>query len=350
VGNVVAGENNYTWSNTSNAGGSTGEIGGKFIRNNAESYYADTNLSQTFNLNNIITGSGRFNFGGEHSTNGEWFIGHLSSNSSGDRSMLGLEFLENTSSSVRIRAKVGSPDGANDSAAFPTLTVNDGTYNFTYTYDPDYPGTSYGRITIRVYNDALSYDQTNYINLSSGTRSSGATFDAFGIGITAEVANSKDANAYINMWVDNLNYTGYQKIYAVDTFSSGTDSGGTGWGGNWSRSASHATMTGGALQLTSNDGTATRAVSLSGVTDARLSFQWKASGLEAGEKGVAEIYDGTSWIQVAELADPNDDNIFHSVVVSLAQYNLGSSFQVRFRSLASDTSDVITIEDLRIAL
>ena len=45
LGNGTSG-NSYGWSNTSNAGGSTGEIGGKFARNTAESYYADTNLTQ----------------------------------------------------------------------------------------------------------------------------------------------------------------------------------------------------------------------------------------------------------------------------------------------------------------
>ena len=264
--------------------------------------------------------------------------------------MIGIEFLEQSASSIRFRAKVGSPNGATDATSSQTI-INDGTYNFTYTYMPNAGANGQGLTRLSPFtNDALTVNTTVTVDLTSTQHGNGATFDAFGIGITPEVANSKDANAYINMWVDNVNYSGYQKIYAVDNFNSGTISGGTGWGGNWSLSASHATWVGGALQLTSNDGTATRAVNLSGVTDARLSFQWKASGLEAGEKGVAEIYDGTSWIQVAEIADPNDDNIFHSVTVSLAQYSLGSGFQVRFRSVASDTSDVITIEDLRIAL
>ena len=127
-----------------------------------ETYYADTNLTQSFNLTNTITGSGRLSIGGQNGTDGKWFLGHLSSSTSSERSMIGIEFAENTSTSVRFYAKVGSPNGANNSSGSP-IVLNNGAYNYTYTYDPSL-GTN-GRLTVRIYNDALTYDQTNLVNI-----------------------------------------------------------------------------------------------------------------------------------------------------------------------------------------
>ena len=89
---------------------------------------------------------------------------------------------------------------------------------------------------------------------------------------------------------------------------------------------------------------------MSGVTDARLSFNWKANSFESGETGVVEIYDGTSWINVMTISDGQDDNVYHHASISLAGYTLGSSFQVRFRSLMSATDDFLYIDDLQIVL
>src|SRR4029079_5417694 len=130
-----------------------------------------------------------------------------------------------------------------------------------------------------------------------------------GIGITEGVATYQDSTAYINMYVDNVNYSGYQKIYGVSNFGSNSISGGTGWGGNWSFTGNASIVSSGTpngtyhLQLTSNNGVASRAANLSGVTTARLAFNWKANSFEAGETAVVEIYDGTSWINVLTISD-----------------------------------------------
>jgi hypothetical protein len=138
-------------------------------------------------------------------------------------------------------------------------------------------------------------------------------------------------------------------VYAKDDFNLGSISGGTGWGGNWSLTGTSASLTGGTLQLTGSSGVASRAISLSGLTTARLIFDWKANDFETGETSVVEIYDGTNWINVLTISDGQDDNIYHHSDISLSSYNLGSSFQVRFRSLMSDSTDVLSIENLKIA-
>jgi hypothetical protein len=95
---------------------------------------------------------------------------------------------------------------------------------------------------------------------------------------------------------------------------------------------------------------ASRAINMTGATDARLNFNWKANSFEAGETAVVEIYDGTNWINVMTISDGQDDNAYHAASFDLAGYNLGSSFQVRFRSLMSATDDFFYVDDLRIVL
>jgi hypothetical protein len=154
-----------------------------------------------------------------------------------------------------------------------------------------------------------------------------------------------------------VTYSGYQKVYAVDTFESGNGSGGTGWGGNWTLSGAASVTSSGSpangsyhLQLTGNTGSATRAANLSGVTDARLEFNWKANSFEASESAVVEIYDGTNWITVLTVVDGQDDNIYHHASISLSGYTLTSSFQVRIRSQMSASDDFFYVDDLLIVL
>src|SRR5262249_12180830 len=115
-GNTTSGNNYGFSSGTTNAGGGAGEAGGIIARNDNETYSADTNLSQTYNLGNLITASGKLTIFGQNNTDGEWFLGHMSSAVDTDDSVLGIEFLENTSTSVRFKARVGRPDSTNTGA------------------------------------------------------------------------------------------------------------------------------------------------------------------------------------------------------------------------------------------
>jgi hypothetical protein len=345
-GNTTSG-NSYGWSNTSNAAGGTGEIGGTFARNAGESYYADTTVALQ-DFTDVITGSGKLTFFNQVNTDGAWFVGHLSSGLS-DRSMVGIEFLEQSSTSVRFRAKASAGTGS-DVVSTPIVAPN-GDYNFEYTYNPAL-GT-HGRITVRLFNG--TFDQTASVDLNSTVRNDSHGFDSFGIGIAAGVAGTNDASRTVQFFVDDVNYSGFN--LAQDGFESGNGTGGTGWGGNWAFAGAASVVSTGTpktgtyhLQLTGNTGLATRAVNLSGVTNARLAFDWKASSFEAGETAVVEIYDGTSWIAVQTITDGQDDNIYRHSDISLSGYTLGSSFQVRIRSLMSAADDVLYIDNLKIAV
>lgn len=52
---------------------------------------------------------------------------------------------------------------------------------------------------------------------------------------------------------------------------------------------------------------------------------------------------------VMTISHGQDDNIYHHASINLASYTLGSSFQVRFRSLMSAADDFFYIDDLQSA-
>jgi hypothetical protein len=277
-------------------------------------------------------------------------LGHISSIVDTDDSILGIEFMEHTNSSVQFKARVGRPDSTQGATESSWIVLPNGDYNFAYSYDPNIGAN--GRLTVRIYNG--SYDQTVTADLNSQTRSGGSTFDSFGMGTKNRPGSGDNSSKSIQMFIDDVSYSGY--VYATDGFETGNGSGGTGWGGAWTLSGSATVTTTGTpnagayhLQLTGNGAFATRAVNLSGVTSARLIFDWKASSFESGETGAVDIYDGTNWITVLTITDTQDDNIYHHADINLSGYSLGSSFQVRVRSLMSAADDVLYIEDLKIA-
>ena len=203
--NTVNG-NNYGYSaSTNHAGGTIGEIGGTFARNDDESYYADTNLQRKLTLDDVIEASGKLTIFGQNNTDGEWFLGHLSSNTA-DKSIMGIQFAEHSSTSVRFRARMGHPGFGGADGAYYILP--NGVYNFEYSYDPKGGVKSYGGVrgllTIRIYND--TYDQTATADLFYD-RCDHATFDAFGIGIRGELSDDV-AGATVKMFLDEVNYTG----------------------------------------------------------------------------------------------------------------------------------------------
>jgi hypothetical protein len=100
------------------------------------------------------------------------------------------------------------------------------------------------------------------------------------------------------------------------------------------------------VQLTRNTGLASRAVYLKGRDQC---LPHKADSFEAGETAVVEIYNGTSWITVQTISDGQDDNLYHHSDIDLSDYTLGSSFQVRVRSLMNAADDFFYIDNLQIA-
>ena len=209
LGNTSGG-NNYGYSGTTNhAGGATGEAGGTFARSTLESYYADTNLAQSFNLNQFIQASGKFDLPNTNTFSSEVFIGHISSSAgtanASDRYSLGFDIFDVSSAQFkwRVSLKTTGSDATDLNegvGVFHFVAVNtDRTWS--YLYDPNLGAN--GRLSVTV-----SGSGTFFIDLTPTARASGATFDAFGIGIAQGLVGSDNAAQAGQVFIDDVTYSG----------------------------------------------------------------------------------------------------------------------------------------------
>jgi hypothetical protein len=143
---------------------------------------------------------------------------------------------------------------------------------------------------------------------------------------------------------------------ALDDFESGGWNGGSsGWSEAWSLTgdASVTTRDGAAdeshyhLGLRQSNGVAVRQIDMSGISNAHLSFMWKARSFEAGETATMEVYDG-SWRTVFTASNGDDDNEYHVADVDLSSYNMVSDFRVRIKSNMGNASDYFYIDHVLI--
>jgi hypothetical protein len=188
-------------------------------------------------------------------------------------------------------------------------------------------GNTYVDITITPIDDSLLEDpQTVSLTLASGT--------GYTIGSPAS---------------DTVTIADNDTI--TENFESGDGTGGTGWSGNWNLS-NFANITDNRSPrdnyhlLLTKDAVATRTADLSEVTDADLSFYWKADSLESGEYATVEIYDGTSWQEILYVDDTQDDDLYHYVSVDLSTYTLTADFAIRVSIFGSNPQDFFSIDDI----
>ena len=91
--------NNYAWSNTTNAGGAAGEIGGRFTRTSSTRYLAD-NLLERLTLDAPISASGNIDMTAVNFTefHDSLSLGHFDSNSPTANSLaFGINFTDQSS-------------------------------------------------------------------------------------------------------------------------------------------------------------------------------------------------------------------------------------------------------------
>jgi len=240
-----------------------------------------------------------------------------------------------------------------------SMDVGFGTgYNVLYGAIPGYGGVGARLALMDTSGNVLA--STSVISYSEGT------FQRYSVTYTATANDAGKtivvgfAKIFPPIGVASIDFDNASLVYvaprASDTFESGNGTGGTGWSGNWAFTGSATVVGTGSpnhgsnhLQLTGNNGVASRAVNMAGVTSAHLIFDWKANLFEAGETAVVEIYNGTTWITVQTIGDGQDDNVYHHSDIDLSSYTLTSSFQVRFRSLMSDANDFFFVDDLWIS-
>jgi hypothetical protein len=157
----------------------------------------------------------------------------------------------------------------------------------------------------------------------------------------------------VDLNADEATITIADNDIAVDGFESGDGAGGSGWAGNWSFSGAAAVTSGGSpmtgshhLQLTGNNGVATRAANLAAHPAATLALDWKASSFESGDLAVVEIYDGSVWHTVLTVGEDESDDEYRHSEINLSGFSLTSSFQVRIRSLMDGGSSAFYVDNL----
>ncbi|WP_299820984.1 DUF5801 repeats-in-toxin domain-containing protein [uncultured Roseibium sp.] len=120
---------------------------------------------------------------------------------------------------------------------------------------------------------------------------------------------------------------------AFDDFSSGNYSGGSGWNGNWNEydpgPQNDIRISSGRLRFDdSTDGgeSISRAIDLSGMSTATLSFDYRGDDLDSGENVQIQAWNGSSWDTLGTLGGDSGGNF--SIGLSSAQ--IGAHTQIRF--------------------
>lgn len=140
---------------------------------------------------------------------------------------------------------------------------------------------------------------------------------------------------------------------ASDGFESGNPNGGTGWSGSWNLSNNN-------VQIVSQDNprsgnyhlrfrggaaTATRTVDLSGVTNARLQFWWRARDFEPGEMAVVYVNDGTPR-GVLVITDAQANDTYQSADIDLSNFAMVNNLQLQFWVDINSNNDYFYVDDV----
>jgi Flp pilus assembly protein TadG len=157
----------------------------------------------------------------------------------------------------------------------------------------------------------------------------------------------------------NGTYPGSSVVVATEGFESNTWTGGTGWAGNWipngGSPAIVTTPTGSPMQagsdhlrLRSND-TIYRAINLSGVTSAELSYFWKRNSFESGDNVFVQCSTSTSgpWTELRNW-NATGSTSYAQDTVSLPTVCRNATVYIRFQGSMGDTSDQFYVDSITV--
>lgn len=144
---------------------------------------------------------------------------------------------------------------------------------------------------------------------------------------------------------------------ASEDFESGSWSGGIGWSGNWIHKGDSKINSSNLgwysargdyhVRLRRGNGVIERVVDLSGLTNARLQFWWKAKKFEKSDTAEVQIYDG-SWHTVFVVKNRMDDHTYHLRDLDISDYNMIGDFRLRIKSEMNAKKDFLYIDDVKI--
>jgi Big-like domain-containing protein len=165
----------FGWSDTANAGGPAGEIGGSLERSSRYRAYYAVKLPRSASLDDPLAAAGRLTVDGP--SGGALMFGWFNSSSSVDfraPDSFGLR-LAASSAGWRALVDLGTTDNLATGIGDPSLTFGyDQVYDWSLTYDPRGGAQRVGLINLKVGG------RTATRSLTPALRADGATFDHFG--------------------------------------------------------------------------------------------------------------------------------------------------------------------------
>jgi hypothetical protein len=221
-GNKSAGNDyGYLAGPSNTAGGqSAGEAGGTFRRTGMFTYYADTDLKGAFDTSGPLTMSGQIAVTAPIPDPGSDrnILGYLDKDSV-TPTMLGIRICDPKNSRADWRIRLYSINTAGDKQGSPAgdgveMSV-DGNYTFEWSYDPDAGAngqlavtvfTDNGSIWVGSADDEPSQEETITMDLGTGHGMADTTarFNAFGMGVFQQSANTFTASIYLDDLLYNI--------------------------------------------------------------------------------------------------------------------------------------------------
>jgi hypothetical protein len=202
--NSRANGQNFGFSNTGNASGSSGEAGGTFLRRVDRAYYADTNIGY-LTLNDSISANGRA-IVTLPSTDADFTIGYFNSaDGPGSQNLLGINLAEGgggvPAPNSRVQAVIGTAAATTETAALGFYPWD--VYTWSFAYNPAGGPTGDGQLIVS-FTNTWSFVETSVTNnLTSGSRAIGAVFNAFGL----VMRGGSDREPIMEFYIDDLSYT-----------------------------------------------------------------------------------------------------------------------------------------------
>jgi hypothetical protein len=211
---------NFGFRNTSNAGGAAGELGGTIARTTTPAWYADV-ISAPKTLNDVLTASGKISLANGQSTDGNLFFGWFNSVRQGWRPWSSLDFrLDGQGSYSNIYIDYDTQTWRAGGSGTNTLyrIQHDGSqHTWQLSYDPA-ANSNKGVLSFQL--DSLT---PITLNLATGDKAQGATYDRFGWWNGQSPAADVTAPyiSYMTAYFDDVQHDGG----AVQTFANSN----TGW-------------------------------------------------------------------------------------------------------------------------
>jgi hypothetical protein len=181
----------FDWSNSTNAGGPAGELGGSFARIANTTAYVAEPLSRLVSLNDELWFRSSLLFSNSVSWNTDFFFGYFDTNSPDSR--VGFKVINPNNGLWRFRLFAIS-QSANLPGKIPDLQVG----QFEFHWIPSGLGDGTGTATSMVVSNGVAFAFTN-----TWTTANAATFNAFGWLLPYQPSSDFQAAA---AWFDNVEH------------------------------------------------------------------------------------------------------------------------------------------------